>query len=65
MWYKPVSALFIHVAQRWNLGSDALSRELIHLEDTSLSLRQTWAKLTRKLDFKLIFTANWELKARG
>lgn len=36
MWYKPVSALFIHVAQRWKPGSDALSRVLIHLTDTSL-----------------------------
>lgn len=38
MWCKPVSALFIHVAQRGNPDSDALSRPLVHLTDNSLRL---------------------------
>lgn len=56
---KPVSALFIHVAQRGNPDSDAPSRPLINLTDKSLRRRDTWAKRRRKLDSRLIFTANW------
>ena len=65
MWYKPVSALFIHMAQRWNSGSDALLSTLIHLTDTSLSSRKAGAKLIRRLYSKFTFIVNWELKARG
>lgn len=64
MWCKAVSALFIHVARRWKPDSDVLSRPLIHLTDKSRRPRGDWAKLMRKLDSNLPFTARWEWKAR-